>query len=148
MKTKLTIRELAPYLPYGLKIKTDFTEGTTIWTGIYELTINSYSNIIKGNSKPILYPLSWLTKEIEHNGEKFYVGDKFKESCFPTQFSNRKWFRNKINRDNILDILPYSMIKLLFEYHFNVFNLPEHLYIDKSTLKDKEGDTINKQLNK
>lgn len=69
----LELKHLAPYLPYGLK-------------GIYNetiitLSLNGYSSVdeigydislfLSCKIKPILRPLSDLTKEIEVNGEKF-----------------------------------------------------------------------------
>ena len=52
------------------------------------------------------------------------------------------WFvyhRNKMtfelsddNREMTTHILPqYQMFQKLFEWHFNVFNIPSHLYINK-----------------
>ena len=98
MKKKLTLREIAPYLPYGLKAKlsqegvfnldseyrneyayrictiTDFTTYSKDLGGSmkvdktkdYRFDFDSLSEI-----EIILRPLSDITKEIEHNGEKF-----------------------------------------------------------------------------
>lgn len=74
MKT-LTIRELAPYLPYGLKVMT--YHNVVANTGNY-FTLEKHLNgqIMLGgyslqNIKPLLRPLSDLTREIEHNGDRF-----------------------------------------------------------------------------
>lgn len=79
---KLELKHLAPYLPYGLKVKLLRKE----YEGLYsEFSFRPYLDYplgIKINNdtiyaamlseiKPILRPLSDLTKEIEHNGEKF-----------------------------------------------------------------------------
>jgi len=61
---KLELKHLAPYLPYGLKCKS-----TTILfgeedNGIYEMGLISMRGVLKGTGKPILRPLSDLTKEI------------------------------------------------------------------------------------
>jgi hypothetical protein len=69
---KLELKHLAAYLPYKVKF---------LWKGIYSVNFLSVRVIKrledKGDDfhykdiKPILRPLSDLTKEIEHNGEKF-----------------------------------------------------------------------------
>jgi len=84
MENKLTLEHLAPYLPYGLEGFSSNGMSTTIdeLIGIYSdfsLTLKTYVN--NHNSvdygcgidefKPILRPLSDLTKEIEVDGEKF-----------------------------------------------------------------------------
>ena len=71
MENKLELKHLAPYLPYGIKIKTNHG-----WEYLESLS-SEFINI--GNEdfyefheiKPYLRPLSNLIKEIEHNGEKF-----------------------------------------------------------------------------
>jgi hypothetical protein len=63
---------LAMSLPYGLKIKDSFS--TPNLTGIMdnEYHFGSYLSIDGVEEiKPILHPLSDLTKPIEHKGEKF-----------------------------------------------------------------------------
>lgn len=80
---ELTIKHLAAYLPYGVKIitpndysfygvKTDAK--ALVLDGLKDKSLNFYGMggfyPIK-HFKPILRPLSDLTKEIEHNGEKF-----------------------------------------------------------------------------
>lgn len=73
---QLTIKEIAPYLPYGLKIDTlKLENGYSIMTMCDK---GGLSNISIGDvmdeypyTKPILRPLSDIAKEIEHNGEKF-----------------------------------------------------------------------------
>jgi hypothetical protein len=90
----LELKHLAPYLPYGLKVEYLFTtingdveERKALLIGINirkeyfdiqleridkngKLLINTFNENGK-NIKPILRPLSDLTKEIEVNGEKF-----------------------------------------------------------------------------
>lgn len=73
---KLELKYLAPYLPYGLKIDTlKLENGYSIMTMCDK---GGLSNISIGDvmdeypyTKPILRPLSDLTKEIVVNGEKF-----------------------------------------------------------------------------
>lgn len=76
---KLELKHLAPYLPYGLEIRS--SEGSTKIMGykvvngerIYQLDTNDDSGDFAFDDpiKPILRPLSDLTKEIDVNGEKF-----------------------------------------------------------------------------
>ena len=73
---KPTIKELAPYLPYGLKIKGIKPVATyDLMTlcdkkGLSNITIDTIIDT-PNFYKPILRPLSDLTKEIEVNGERF-----------------------------------------------------------------------------
>ena len=77
---KLELKHIAPYLPYGLKMKFTSTnevdklsnEDIVILKQIDEggICVNGYKTNNK-SYKPILRPLSDLTKEIEVNGEKF-----------------------------------------------------------------------------
>jgi len=60
---KLQIKHLAPYLPYKILVG----DGRTP----FELTRRNLSNVYQYITEIYLRPLSDLTKEIEHNGEKF-----------------------------------------------------------------------------
>lgn len=166
---KIDIKYIAPYYPYGLKgIYTDTFGNEKIGTldMIYK-TDYGFDFCMDENAKPILHPLSDLTKEIEVNGERFvpiveigkilgydnlkkyevdgefeygwdenvcgdYQGYSFgwyeKGKCFAVWYDHKEG--NPINTDCNLDA-----INKLFEWHFNVFNLPEDLWIDINTLK-------------
>jgi hypothetical protein len=82
MENKLTLEHLAPYLPYGLKTVTG-------WGNVEEIIgFKDETYFIKGGNvyaygdiqecKPILRPLSDLTKEIEVDGEKFVPLNKLR----------------------------------------------------------------------
>lgn len=78
MEKELTIEHIAPYLPYGLKCQVTDKGELKIATlnAIYTDNTYVFSDIIESEQgfediKPILRPLSDLTKEIEHNGERF-----------------------------------------------------------------------------
>ncbi len=78
--------------------------------------------------KPILRPLSDLTTEIEHNGEKFVPFDKLDQHH---NFSVMHF------SDIITDPTryPYTIVEKLFEWHFDVFGLIENnLAIDIKTI--------------
>ena len=128
-KQQLTIEHLAPYLPYKLKMKfegedfehelvgLDITEHGLKLISVYE----DYGTASLDSAKPILRPLSDLTKEIEHNGEKFIP-----------------WHELEFGIDKDLDIeiivgdseylyISYTELRnemqKLFEWHFDVFDL-------------------------
>lgn len=126
---KLELKHLAGYLPYGLKIETPY--GIEILEALGEDWIfTEEKKAYNFTAKPILRPLSDLTKEIEINGEKFVPYDKlnykptikhvsdYPFNCFDLQF-----------------IAHYSF-QLLIEWHFDVFGLIEKdLAININTLK-------------
>ena len=132
---KLELKHLAPYLPYGLKYWSKEHKAESI-LDCYKP--ESFDNIMKTISmeailrhpdiyKPILRPLSDLTKEIEVNGIKFTP--------------QRTW---GISQGQLKTTLFYKdcgemyfrHIKLLFEFHFDVFGLIEKgLAIDINTIK-------------
>ena len=126
----LTLKEIAPYLPYELKLKfvskydvdklsiNDNVLLKTIDEGY--ISVNGY----KTNNKsylPILRPLSDLKNEIEVNGEKFIP------AVYLSLVGNYK---------NIwgfeFDAIHYweisscvKEVEKLYEWHFDVFNLIE-----------------------
>lgn len=155
---KLTIKELAPYLPFDLyfiryeRECVDKTATNIIWSE-YKVPVRTQLNAVNlngfeyDNSKPILRPLSDLTKEIEVNGEKFVpmiklVSPDGKEwdlmkvveyNPFPKLGGDRKYYKVEhdslgeiisINPNNVL-VLPYNLVQYLFEWHFDVFGLIE-----------------------
>lgn len=121
---RLTIKELAPYLPYGIDI--------SINGKIQKLnSIDSEAKLVCygwGNAgfidtddvKPILRPLSQLTEEIEHNGERFIPINKLKH-LYGWDYL---WYEvlGEITNLNV-NKLKYACLKLLLEWHFDVFGL-------------------------
>lgn len=132
---KLELKHLAPYLPYGLKIQYLLNE-TLELVGFNKNTIfhtRGFFVELPCNLKPILRPLSDLTKEIEHNGERFVPVEKLEEMYGLTV---------ETQEDKVLTLPitlePYYLIRQLFEWHFDIFNLIENnLAIDINTLTDK-----------
>ena len=143
---KLELKHIAPYLPYKLQ-------------GVFNLrsVADNYPNEMRRKElkpdavdffvdycKPVFRPLSDLTKEIEHNGERFNPMRKLGEFMYiaqPDSFGNEKdavnWVRamtNLVSYDCLN--LPYFVCEKLFEWHFDVFGLiDEGLAIDINTLK-------------
>lgn len=125
---KLTLKEIASYLPYGLKFTVNYPDGSI---GQNEMTILNIMNFVDETTsgKIILRPLSDLTKEITVNGETFvplvtlYNSDYYRKGMNEV-ISNVMHLKNQI--------FWYSR---LFEWHFDVFGLiKKGLAIDINTL--------------
>ncbi len=126
---KLELKNISPYLPYGLKVKLSDGEikevvGLRDWIGwciVYKSQYGEVNTPIRA-IKPVLRSLSDLTKEIEHNGEKFVpevlLNDNCKEHCLPEDW-NAVLF---IQKENILSV-NYVVIQKLLEWHFDIFDL-------------------------
>ena len=120
---KLELKHLAGYLPYGLNLK---------FVSNYELDRLSLKDIVvlkqidegcvcvngyKTNNKsyiPILRPLSDLTKEIEHNGEKFVPLVEI------IKHLNFKFLRYEI-KDNSLDVVFDNKLQTKERFWFSNF---------------------------
>ena len=91
---------------------------------------DNYANYWDFDVRPILYDLSYLTKEIEHEGEKIILAKKI---------FKREWqdIAEYYVRCNQIMKLPYYDIQIILKYHFNVFQLPASEYINKATLTNK-----------
>lgn len=126
---QLTIGDLAPYLPYKLRIvdeegESEFLSGLDIGSNIaWTRRHCSYIGFIK----PYLRPLSQLTQEIEHNGERVVTVDLLNQLSYPETIAFR--YRNGhllFNGDgsewNFLGV-PMEALQLLFSLHFDVFGL-------------------------
>ena len=123
---RLTIKELAPYLPYGVL-------GMDKRGVIYELGVeptfamqpqvrDCYS-FIAYNIKPLLRPLSSLTEEIEHNGERFVPKDKIhnytkvdENGTLYVLVDGTQWQSNPLR-------WGYETVNWLISLHFDVFGL-------------------------
>ena len=131
---KLEFKHLASYLPYGLKgFCTDDLQGVEIMNGLQKIS-DSCIEVISDKEpmdliyfKPILFPLSSLTKEITINGETFVPIYKIYEF--------EQWDTDEleeiINDGTIegiysdLDLITYSQTERLFEWKIDVFGLIE-----------------------
>jgi hypothetical protein len=137
---KLEIKHLAGYLPYGLKVQYKTIYGDALKIKDLEIYNVSYSLLMQ--DKPILHPLSDLTKEIEVNGEKFVplnrileiFGKSLKHLSTEFQIKALKKFEQEV----ISKELPYKYIQKLIEWHFDIYGLIKAgLAIDINTLKEK-----------
>lgn len=129
---KLELKHLAPYLPYGLIYVYDgkkYKCSSTIGLKFIGYDDNQDSWHYVDDCKPILRPLSDLTKEIEVNGEKFVPIEKYNYLRFE-EISNYN------GGQNVLNFIQVREHNLLLEMHFDVFGLiPQGLAIDINTLE-------------
>ena len=148
---KLTIEHLSAYLTYDLKVLSGDSKVIYKLTGInaYKHTYSRLVELSQSDSrfyeqsidycKPILRPLSDLTKEIEMNGEKFIIFDKIKHlveyKCkVSINFDGNLIF--DIRDGQYMFYSDFEKIqKLLFKHHFDVSGLIEKgLAIDINTI--------------
>ncbi len=158
---EITLKEWSAYLPYGLKFATKrgYDTLSTLSEDMINCDFEEYYSL--NEVKPILRDLSDLTKEIEHDGEKFVpierlldiesginwsssdyllaesgVGEYwvklkgkkksfvFGFNCYKkyfymhSQFGDNKYVKNQL-----------QLFNRLFEWKFNVFQLPDELIV-------------------
>ena len=146
---KLELKHLAPYLPYGLKMKLlNFPFDGHI--RILELDCGHDFHFYLQNNyvRPFLRPLSDLTKEIEVNGERFVPIIKLNSDCLPDFGFNGMDFTFTFEGDMSSDggysferttqvaSNQYLLFQKLAEWHFDIFGLIEAgLAIDLNTVK-------------
>lgn len=160
MNDKLTIKELAAYLPWEIEVlhfdsqfrmgyekhklcgltentrykesdlRTDEKHLLNIREITYWLENKTGLNSTIHDIKPALYPLSHLTKEIEHKGERFVPVERW--GWFGENF-NIKYFNHANFKPNFE---PYYKTEQMLACHFDVFRLIERgLVIDKNTIQ-------------
>lgn len=145
----LTLENLAPYLPYGVQMS---SHGR-----IYVLNGFILESALNIQDKPILRPLSDLTKEIEHNGRSFvpmdtvgHIPNNFCKCDFVTDWCDKggdfneyvKEFVNGVFGNHHLDYLPFGFVQKLIEWHFDVFGLlDKNLAIDINSIEGKETNS-------
>ena len=146
---KLELKHLAPYLPYGLRVDVHYGFIMNM-TWKRNIPTNDTENIsVEGvledlHVKPILRPLSNLTKEIEHNGQKFVPID-FINGEFASTIPRKIEWNQSVKNQNLHFVLSewispedlYGLFELLFKWHFDIFGLIEKgLAVDINTLPE------------
>ncbi|WP_099368089.1 hypothetical protein [Sphingobacterium sp. 1.A.4] len=145
---RLTIKELAPYLPYKLQWKFEGSDEVHEVMGI-DITdfgvhlfspYGDYGKCRIDEGKPLLRHLSSLTKEIEHNGEMFVPKDKIhnytkvdENGTLYVLVDGTQWQSDPLRWD-------YETVNWLISLHFDVFGLIDRglaLPIDE---KEVEGE--------
>ena len=118
---EITLKEWSAYLPYGLKFKTKRGLDTlsTLSDELINCDFEEWYSLNK--VKPILYDLSWLTREITHEGETFIPLYKLQkiDKAFILTFIETFGYEE----------LKVEVFELLLEWHFNVFSLPDELIV-------------------
>lgn len=138
MKEKLELKHLAPYLPYELETDKGLLHAICM-DNLAKVKLGG--EIVKGkieNLRPILRPISDLTKEIEHNGEKFFPLKKLKHLDSPIGGFHTDRFEIIIKNPLKFSIgeTNFSIIERILEWHFDAFGLIEKdLAIDINTLE-------------
>ncbi len=137
----ITLKELSAYLPYKIQGVADFLPDTIFIVNSISCTwVKGYTK--EGNNvplgcnikkfKPLLRPLSDLTKEIEINGERFVPIDWFEKNVNKTisffQAMNLNYSLNiDIETENYSQTIDlyngYLVVQKLLEWHFDCFNL-------------------------
>ena len=123
---ELELKHLAPYLPYGLKCIDGELIGISNhigWSGIFK-AIHGSNHIPICGIKPILRPLSDLTKEIEVNGEKFVPIEYFEDKYYTLDL-HKQCHRLLENEDWIYQT-NFMLINYLLKWHFDIFGLIEN----------------------
>ncbi len=125
-------KELILQSPYGFR--PNGKESTGVFRLIY-LTGDLYADIENKTFPeefiPILHPLSDLTKEIEHNGEKFVPIVKIKElfidgteDVLSQSIEAIEYFIEN-NFFSRIEYLPFILIQKLIDWHFDIAGLIE-----------------------
>ena len=129
---KLELKHLASYLPYGLNIK-DVKHGSVFEALHFITTPNQDFSLFKGNFdqltndkylKPVLFPLSSLTKEITIDGESFIPIREIKNLELFSHYELEDFVRNNFTYGYI-ESLSYQLLSQLFEWKIDVFGLIE-----------------------
>lgn len=136
---ELTINHIAPYLPHSINI---LVPGGYNFYGVKTDATVAIVDGFKGDSisfkgmggfypikhfKPILHPLSNLTKEITHNGETFVPIEKLSWEYYDGELgllTNCVYGENPRTTVNVIDYL--GDLEKLLEWHFDIFNLIEN----------------------
>jgi hypothetical protein len=127
---KLELKHIAAYLPYGVKaLKRDMFPPNE-----YKVTVMKGLRLfmLSQDEKIILRPLSDLTKPITHNGENFVPMEKLRETDAKS-FEFYSLFGTEVP-----DRIPYNLLVLLHEWHFDVYSLIPDCAIDMNTLTEQK----------
>lgn len=141
---KLELKHLAPYLPYRLMVWNQYSGRKEEMLSCGCSTVECFGRLKTVSDhydydeiKPILRPLSDLTKEIDVNGEKLNPTDElFIE--FGGGHGNIGNFINTFIQSIIIDPLSnsYQILQKLHEWHFDTQGLIEaNLAIDINTIR-------------
>lgn len=146
---RLTIEHLAPYLPYGLKMKRENFIGELLSinkNGYLTISCSNWHEHITDNRyKPILRPVTDLDKQVNYGLQTYAATELFEmgdDGGYNYEFDhgNIKLIQQlktigkyKVYHD--FNFMPYAVATELFQRHFDVFGLiGKGLAIDINTL--------------
>lgn len=141
MNKEELIKIFSAYLPYGLNGRYNLAN----WL-YHPLQLESFERFVEGFYIPILYDLSYLTKEIEHEGRNIVPVEYFEitddSDSYPIEHDNGniKLIKDlesiaKNNSYHDIQFLPFEAVQRLISFHINVFGLKENEFINKANLK-------------
>ena len=132
MNKEITLEQWCAYLPYGLKVIHARKKGNIQSTS--ELTPSDFTWLINQEYvRPILRPLTDLTKEIEVDGEKFVPIEWIEDKHYTLDL--HKQCERLLEDERWINQCDYMLVKYLMEWHFDIHNLIEQgLAIDYNTL--------------
>lgn len=137
----LTLEDISPYLPYGVYFEGPHLiysgnppEPSHEEYGPILLTLENLQQFLKHQFPLDLRPLSDLTKEINHNGERFVPIERLKEwyNSQPDSYINKLgfvyWDGNftlfGLEDDESYEVsMPYQMYQMLYSWHFDTNDL-------------------------
>lgn len=144
---KLTVDILANYLPFNTTLLVESIYSDFTCPLVVNNSTNSFRNgmdidtAIEYNAKPFLLPLSYLTKEITHEGERFIPIECLNEEAHTDDGNvftfNGKYLMFHNNKDTQWNYLAVPMwaFQSLHRWHFDLYDLiPKNLAIDKRTI--------------
>ena len=121
---KITLNELAAYLPYGLKVSKIHVLNVGKGIGSIPHMLTTKNN----NYKPILRPIAEVENDIIHNGYTLNVLDIMNRFWGVEWLGATEKFELHVYGRNIIlsaEDLPYDLVQVLLSYHFDVFGLIE-----------------------
>jgi hypothetical protein len=145
---KLELKHIAPYLPYELGLFKNNVKEELILSSLSaeRMTVGVIRFYEKGaefekytfdSVKPILRPLSDLTKEIEIEGNRFVPVELLKKDFFVKEidFFNKKIGIYMQSVGHTVKPTPFFVYQKTFEWHFDIFGLIEkELAVDCNSL--------------
>lgn len=131
---KLQTKHIAPYLQYNIKAKFKYSNDKycrkyvigTIGAIYKNCTIVCHDtvNATPDKFKLLLRPMSDLINTIEHNGKNFIpIEEILKHNCFNIKKMSRDEINSYAESVSMFDLLNYRDAELLFEWHFDIFDL-------------------------
>lgn len=125
---KLELKELKGYLGTGVKVQWIRSDDKEVIQS--ELTISDYDFLIRRNeAKPILHPLSDLTKYCD---DLVFVPIDW----FEKNMDNSKYKPSAIMSDGSIEIGFLNEFEKLYDWHFDIHGLiQDNLAIDINTIK-------------